>query len=97
MVDETYSGWKNWDSWATYLWATNDSDVYNSTHVPWVKNIKKKLDSGKYDHATMVPAIKKYWGARVLQVAKKGGDDIDPKKIDWDEITTALEGEAREY
>lgn len=97
MADESYEGWKNWDTWATYLWATNDSGVYNSTHVPWLKNIKAKIASGKYDHKQMVPAIKKYWGAPVLAVAKKNGEDIDKSKIDWDEITTALEGEAKEY
>lgn len=97
MADEEYNGWKNWDTWATYLWATNDSGVYNSTHVPWIKNIKRRIDSGKYDHAQMVPAIKKYWGKEVLSLAKRGGDDIDPKKIDWDEIVRTMESEAKEY
>ena len=97
MADEEYNGWTNWDTWATYLWATNDSAVYQRVHVPWVKNIKKKIDKPDYDHARMVTAIKKYWGREALALAKKGGEDINSKKVNWDEITKALESEAREY
>lgn len=97
MSDEEYNGWRNWDTWATYLWASNDHSTYESVHVPWVKNIKRRLDKNKYDRKLMIPAIKKYWGSRVLAVAKKNGEDIDTRKIDWEEITKAIEQEAREY
>lgn len=97
MADESFSGWKNWDTWAVYLWATNDEQFMRSKHEPWLKNIKNKMKKGVYDRKQMIPAIKKYYVPEVIKIAKKNGDDINIKKVNVEEIVEHLEQEAREY
>lgn len=29
MTDETYNGWKNYETWATNLWLSNEEETYH--------------------------------------------------------------------
>ena len=100
--DETYSGWKNWDTWATWLVLTNTPSTYNWL-MSWNKNFKRKIKRGVFDREKGRYVVKKYLipVARGKGMAKRfmsdpyGNNltpepDIDPKKVDMNEILDAL-------
>lgn len=93
----TYIGWKNWDTWAVNLWATNDGNFYKTKHLSWVKNIARKIKSKKYKRDLMIPAIKKYYVKPAISLAKGEGDIIDISEVDVREIVENLEEEARDW
>lgn len=58
------------------LYAENDGDLYRSKFLPIIKNMKTKINSGKYDHS-LAP---KLWGYYVEDALKKYAKDFG---TDW--------------
>ena len=60
---------KNWkdEAMELRLYIDNDSDLYRQRLVPIVKNIQRKMKSGKYDHSK----APKLWKYLVYDGAKK--------------------------
>lgn len=87
MADETYQGWSSWDTWATELWSDNDQPLYNQKWAI-LKRAKYYKDHGKYDEAKLRKGLRSYYG-RVTTFARKQGEEINNKKINWKELEDA--------
>jgi len=83
---ERYQGWANWDTWETALILTNDYDFYIRSYVPWLKNFQRKIKRGIFDRDLAKKAIRLY----LLPFARKEDPDIDPKKVNLDEILDSM-------
>jgi hypothetical protein len=42
-MDNTYNGWKNWETWQILLWADNDEATYKET-LRFVRRFADKTD-----------------------------------------------------
>lgn len=60
------------------LYIENDSDLYRQKIVPIVKNIQRKMKSGKYDHSK----APKLWMYLVDEGAKKYSKEFPGVKFD---------------
>ena len=69
--------WKN-EANELKLWIENDADLYRQRLVPIVKNIQKKMKSGKYDHKK----APKLWKYLVDDGAKKYAKEFPGFKFD---------------
>jgi len=59
-----------------FLWATNDSQIYRSTHIPWVNNLKRKMKNGTYNEELAFKGIRLYYVPRVIQGYQKEFGDF---------------------
>ena len=71
---------ENWKAEATELklYIDNDADLYRQKLVPIVKNIQRKMKSGKYDHKK----APKLWKYLVDEGAKKYSKEFPGVKFD---------------
>ena len=75
------------------LYIENDGDLYKQKIIPIVKNIQKKMKSGKYDHKQ----APKLWLSLVDEGAKKYAKEFPGIKFSKQEKEEAAQDFADEY
>jgi len=81
MTDESYNGWKNWDTWNMMLVLESDERANNNL-MAWHKNFKRKIARGVFNQEKAESVVKKY----LIPAARKFDPEIDAKKVDKAEI-----------
>ena len=75
------------------MFIDNDADLYRQRLIPIVKNIQKKMKSGKYDHKKAPKA----WMYLVTDGAKKYSKEFPGVKFNKQEKETVAQEFADEY
>ena len=78
MIEQTYNGWKNYETWNVTLWIQNDEGLYNlaCSFAKLANNSGTKIDYNKF-----LPILK------CISQATEDGVKWDDSKID----TTAVD------
>lgn len=69
--DESYNGYKNWDTWAVALWFDNDEATYNQ--------VKLLVNDNRFSKKELQVELEKI----ANNIVK---DEVDWGKVNWDEI-----------
>ena len=79
-----YEGWTNWDTWAVALWADNDESLYARLWST-LESIGKYQAKGQYDEVRARAGLLRI-AKEVARYARKRGEPISNKAVNWDEI-----------
>ena len=95
MIDQTYNGWTNRETWAVNLWLSNDEGLYHETRdiVRQHEGKAAQADAVKeYVENLMRPA---YWrdemGCTMPEGLEGMRDDIGSLwRVEWSEVAAAF-------
>lgn len=94
MSDERYSGWTNWDTWVVNLWSGSEQALYDQKWALYKRAAYYKRKE-KYDDARFKKGMINFY-KRVATFARKKGDEVDNKRVNWNELAKHAKTELKE-
>lgn len=95
MTDEEYNGWTNYDTWLVPLHVDNDRAL-NDQKAAILRAANKYEKKGKYNEAKLKKALLRLAKKGAL-TARKAGDQVNNKKVNWMEIVNNWVRDRKEY
>lgn len=102
MTDETYNGWKNWETWNTNLWIANEEGWYNEAREIVARHTEEPeegetLEGGAIRTVDIYRAGKDLaeWWDETAGPENRSGPLADTwnacqSAVDWEEIAEGL-------
>ena len=86
MSDDSYNGWKNYETWNVNLWIQNDEGFYNAM----VEELRSILEAHEWDWENVSLAEVRTLVRDVIGLKTPDGVRTTDILIDWMEISDAL-------